>query len=118
MIILMRHAESPVNVTQTLSCRRVDPPLTESGVKQAEQAAAWLAGRPIQRIYASPLLRALGLHGRQIAASVVLEAGLLAAITGVLAIPMGVFNNYTNTRGASMFWRRCGMSERQALQVK
>ncbi len=55
----MRHGESPVNVTRTLSCRHVDPPLTESGVKQAGQAADWLAGRPIRRLYASPLLRAV-----------------------------------------------------------
>jgi len=32
--------------------------LTENGVQQARQAAAWLAGRPIRRIYASPLQRA------------------------------------------------------------
>lgn len=58
MIILLRHGESSVNVTQTLSCRYVDEPLTETGVRQAGQAAAWLADRPIRRIYASPLLRA------------------------------------------------------------
>ena len=54
----MRHGESAVNVTQTLSCRTVDEPLTENGARQAEQAAAWLAGRPIRRVFASPLLRA------------------------------------------------------------
>ncbi len=43
------------------------------------------------------MLRAIGLRGRQITASVVLEAVTLAAITGALAIPMGVFNNYANT---------------------
>src|SRR3989304_8363456 len=58
MIVLMRHGESPVNVPQTLSCRHVDPPLTEAGVAQAGQAAKGLADRAIRRIYASPMLRA------------------------------------------------------------
>jgi len=58
MIILLRHGESLVNVTQTFSCRYVDEPLTENGLHQAERAAAWLADRNIRRMYASPLLRA------------------------------------------------------------
>ncbi len=55
----MRHGESPVNVTRTLSYRRVDPPLTENGVKQAQQAAAWLTEKPIKHLYASPMARAV-----------------------------------------------------------
>jgi putative ABC transport system permease protein len=43
------------------------------------------------------MLRAVGLYGRQIVASIVLEAVLLAVITGLLAIPIGIFNNYANT---------------------
>ncbi|HLF26167.1 MAG TPA: FtsX-like permease family protein [Anaerolineae bacterium] len=43
------------------------------------------------------MLRAIGLYGRQVAASLVLEAALLAVITGLLAIPMGLFNNYANS---------------------
>jgi probable phosphoglycerate mutase len=58
MIVLMRHGESPVNITLTLSCRNVDDPLTETGVRQARLAAEWLADRPIRQIYASPLKRA------------------------------------------------------------
>jgi len=59
VIILIRHAESPVNVSRTLSCRHVDDALTEIGVRQAEQAAAWLARRPIRHIVVSPLKRAV-----------------------------------------------------------
>ena len=59
MIYLLRHGESSVNVTQTLSCRRVDPPLTEAGQAQADQVAAWLADKPIRRIYTSPMQRAV-----------------------------------------------------------
>jgi len=55
----VRHAESPVNVSQTLSCRRVDPPLTEAGAIQSEQAAAWLTDKPIRRLYTSPMRRAV-----------------------------------------------------------
>ena len=54
----MRHGESTVNLSKTFSYRYVDEPLTETGVEQAERAAAWLAGRPIRRMYASPLKRA------------------------------------------------------------
>lgn len=55
----MRHGESTVNLSNTFSCRYVDEPLTEAGLEQAERAAAWLAGRPIRRMYASPLKRAI-----------------------------------------------------------
>ena len=43
------------------------------------------------------LLRALGLVSRQIAISVVLEAALLAVVAGLVAVPLGVYNNYANT---------------------
>ena len=58
MIYLMRHGESPENVSRTLSCLHVDEPLTDRGIQQANQAAAWLADRTIRRIYASPMIRA------------------------------------------------------------
>ncbi len=43
------------------------------------------------------MLRAVGLFGRQIAVSLVLETVLLMAIAGALAVPMGIVNNYVNT---------------------
>jgi putative ABC transport system permease protein len=43
------------------------------------------------------LLRALGLFNRQVAQSLVLEVLLLVAITSLLAIPMGIYNNYANS---------------------
>jgi probable phosphoglycerate mutase len=55
----MRHAESDVNLSKTLSCRRVDPPLTDNGLRQAEQAAAWFSDKPIRHVYTSPMLRAV-----------------------------------------------------------
>ncbi len=43
------------------------------------------------------MLRALGLFNRQVALSLVLEVLLLVAITSVLAIPLGIYNNYANS---------------------
>jgi len=83
----MRHAESPVNVTQTLSCRHVDPPLTEAGIRQAEQAAAWLADRAIRRIYASPMLRAMqtaAIAGRRLGLDLTVVENLREIDCGVL----------------------------------
>ena len=75
MIYLLRHAESPCNLTRTLSCRLVDDPLTDAGVRQAGQAAAWLADRTVHRIYSSPMLRA-----RQTAEIVARRFGLAHAV--------------------------------------
>jgi len=59
MLYFMRHGENKSNLEQTFSGGGSDEPLTETGVKQAEQAAVWLATRQIRRIYSSPLKRAL-----------------------------------------------------------
>lgn len=75
MIYLLRHGESSVNVAQMLSCRNVDEPLTELGIEQAEQVAAWLADKPIRRILSSPLRRA-----RQTAEIVARQLGLEFAV--------------------------------------
>jgi putative ABC transport system permease protein len=42
-------------------------------------------------------LRALGLRTRQITASVVIEAGILVVLAAILAVPLGIVNNYVNT---------------------
>ncbi len=43
------------------------------------------------------MLRALGLHGWQVAASILLETIILVIVVSVLAVPLAVFNNYVNT---------------------
>ena len=43
------------------------------------------------------LLRAIGLRGRQVAALLVLEILLLGTLVCLLAIPLGLFNNYANS---------------------
>lgn len=57
-IILLRHGENPANITKEFSYKKIDYPLTEKGVIQAQQTAAALVGRGIQAIYTSPLIRA------------------------------------------------------------
>ena len=65
-LYLVRHGENLANLTREFSYRKVDYPLTERGVRQAEQTAAHFAslgarpgGRPIDAIFSSPLKRAL-----------------------------------------------------------
>ena len=58
LIYLVRHGESPVNLTRTFSYRAVDPGLTPRGQQQARALAAFLADKHIARIYSSPLQRA------------------------------------------------------------
>jgi broad specificity phosphatase PhoE len=66
-LYLVRHGENKANITREFSYRKVDYPLTERGVRQAEQTAAHFAnlgarpgnGRRIDAIFSSPLKRAL-----------------------------------------------------------
>ncbi len=58
-LYLVRHGENPANLTKQFSSRRVDYPLTEKGILQAEQTAAFFVARPVDAIYASPLKRAV-----------------------------------------------------------
>jgi len=58
LLYLVRHGESPVNVSRTFSYRTVDPGLTELGVKQARAVARSFADKPIARVFTGPLQRA------------------------------------------------------------
>lgn len=57
-IILLRHGENRANLTKEFSYKKIDYPLTEKGVLQAQQTAAALIDREIHAIYTSPLKRA------------------------------------------------------------
>jgi broad specificity phosphatase PhoE len=57
-IYLVRHGENPANLTREFSHRRVDYPLTEKGVLQAQQTGAYLRDVGIDALYSSPLKRA------------------------------------------------------------
>jgi probable phosphoglycerate mutase len=62
-LYLVRHGENPANLTREFSYRKVDYPLTELGVRQADQTARYFAslddGQRIDAIFSSPLKRAL-----------------------------------------------------------
>jgi len=54
---ILRHGQSEGNATMTFQ-GRMDYPLDAKGLEQAHAAAAWLAGKSVDAIVASPLLRA------------------------------------------------------------
>lgn len=58
-IYFVRHGESQANLLREISNRGLKHGLTEKGRQQAEALARRLKGIPIQRIYTSPLLRAV-----------------------------------------------------------
>ncbi|MBI3970791.1 MAG: histidine phosphatase family protein [Chloroflexi bacterium] len=94
-IYLVRHGQSQANVERVFSNGRVDLPLTDLGYRQAGQAAAWLDGRNVRRVYASPLLRA-----RQTA----------AVIAERLDVPVEVLVDLDEIRVGDLDGRRDGRS--------
>ncbi len=61
IVYWVRHGENLANVTGQFSNRRVDLPLTEKGVTQAEQVARFLGTQAMGAgpVFSSPLLRAV-----------------------------------------------------------
>jgi broad specificity phosphatase PhoE len=61
MLYVIRHAATEANLARPprLQGVRHNPPLARLGVRQAEATRDFLAGRPIDRCYCSPLLRAV-----------------------------------------------------------
>lgn len=57
-LLFTRHGETEDNLAQRLSTAPPGPPLTELGCRQAAELAAALAGRALDAIYTSPLVRA------------------------------------------------------------
>ncbi|MGQ9607798.1 MAG: histidine phosphatase family protein [bacterium] len=58
ILYLLRHGESKANADRIFAARKIDPPLTERGIKQAIIQAEALKEMEFSAIYASPLLRA------------------------------------------------------------
>ena len=57
-LYVIRHGENPANISRDFSYRLVDFPLTDKGVRQAEETAAYFRHRTVHAIYSSPLKRA------------------------------------------------------------
>ena len=62
MIYMIRHGQTELNSRQVLQGRS-DFPLNETGIAQAEEAAARLRGISFSAVYSSPLLRAVQTAG-------------------------------------------------------
>ena len=58
ILYLLRHGESKANADRISAARRIDPPLTERGIKQAIMQAEALKEIEFSSIYTSPLIRA------------------------------------------------------------
>ena len=58
-VFLLRHGETAWNADNNRYCGRTDIPLTEKGIKQAEDVANQLKGMQLDGVYSSPLQRAL-----------------------------------------------------------
>ena len=59
MIIFLRHGQAENNTKKILAGRSPGVNLTETGIKQAEQAGLMLKSMNISKIYSSPIDRAL-----------------------------------------------------------
>jgi broad specificity phosphatase PhoE len=57
-LYLLRHGESVANVGRVFAARKVDPPLSDVGVRQAKMQAESLKAFEFSAMYASTLLRA------------------------------------------------------------
>ena len=58
-LYLVRHGENKANLTKEFSYRKIDYPLTVKGRLQAKQTAQVFQDKRIDKIYTSPLLRAI-----------------------------------------------------------
>ena len=78
ILYLLRHAATDANLARParLQGKRHNPPLTRLGVRQAEATRDFLAIRPIDHCYSSPLQRA------------VQTAAIVAAPHGIAPIPL------------------------------
>jgi len=78
LVYLVRHGQTPLNESDALR-GLADPPLNETGRRQAERLGATLGPRGLAAVVASPLLRA-----RQTAQPAAERAGLEVAVNQCL----------------------------------
>jgi broad specificity phosphatase PhoE len=94
-LYLIRHGATEANLAQParLQGRRHNPPLARLGVRQAEATRDFLAIRPIDHCYCSPLLRA------------VQTAAIVAAPHGLSPQPLGALTECDVGRWEGMDWQ-------------
>jgi broad specificity phosphatase PhoE len=95
LLYLIRHGATEANLARPprLQGRRHDPPLARVGVRQAEATRDFLAGRPIDRCFCSPLLRA------------VQTAAIVAAPHGVSPEPIEALTECDIGRWEGLDWQ-------------
>jgi broad specificity phosphatase PhoE len=91
---LIRHGATEANVARPprLQGRRQNPPLNRLGIRQAEATRDFLAIRPIDHCYCSPLLRALQ------------TAAIVAAPHGLSPVPLDALTECDIGRWEGLDW--------------
>lgn len=88
-LYLVRHGATANNLERPvrLQGRRTDPPLSEEGFEQARRTGELLAGAAVERVFASPLLRA-----RQTAEAIAAPHGrAVETVEGLIEVDVGVW---------------------------
>src|SRR5712671_232741 len=95
-LYLLRHAATEANLASPprLQGRRHNPPLARLGVRQAEATRDFLAVRPVDACYCSPLLRA------------VQTAAIVAAPHGLAPVPVGELTECDVGRWEGLTWQQ------------
>ena len=94
-LYLLRHAATEANLATPprLQGRRHNPPLARLGVRQAEATRDFLAVRPIDACYCSPLVRA------------VQTAAIVAAPHGLTPVPLATLTECDIGRWEGLDWQ-------------
>src|SRR5437660_424660 len=106
VLYLVRHGATEANLARParLQGRRHNPPLTRLGVRQAEATRDFLAIRPIDHCYCSPLLRA------------VQTAAIVAAPHGLSPQPLDALTECDVGRWEGMDWQSIRYLDAEAYQ--
>jgi broad specificity phosphatase PhoE len=106
VLYLLRHGATEANLAKParLQGRRHDPPLARLGVRQAEATRDFLAIRPIDHCYCSPLMRA------------VQTAAIVAAPHGVAPQPLDALTECDVGRWEGLDWQAIRYLDAEAYQ--
>ena len=107
VLYLLRHAATEANLGRPsrLQGRRHNPPLARLGVRQAEATRDFLAIRPIDVCYCSPLLRA------------VQTATIVAAPHGIAPEPLDTLTECDVGRWEGLDWQAIRYLDAEAYQL-
>lgn len=107
VLYLLRHGATEANLAEPyrLQGRKHNPPLARLGVRQAEATRDFLAVRPIDRCYCSPLLRA------------VQTAAIVAAPHGIAPQPIDALTECDIGRWEGLDWQAVRYLDAEAYQL-